>query len=308
MFRQLLRSVSLSAEVYHVNSCPSTAALGPGRIARHATINDILSQGLTKPGMPNIKEPLGLSRTNGREKPYLCHTLRRWIVKCSGNHFFVSWPHSDYNATYKGRCHALLLRDWTHLISAILEPSRNSKILWRRELSAAALPLNSSGQSWQSSRSTDPDLRRIKAKLWRTGAQLYRHILSRAAGHNRWSYICPRAAVRSSIRPLYEYKRPFLASVGYWGGIAEDPPVTAAPVQRLRWQYILLRSLRRLSTLVWTAVFRQFLSLASLLLLVLVLLVYRRMFLIIDWLLVALVKSAVRLSRPWTKKALNRTR
>src|SRR6218665_2415516 len=53
-----------------------SCGLGTGRIARHATINDIISRGLTQAGMPNIKKPPGLSRTDGKRPDGL--TLIPW--------------------------------------------------------------------------------------------------------------------------------------------------------------------------------------------------------------------------------------
>src|SRR5688572_11580450 len=40
--------------------------LGPGRTARHASLNDIIWRGLTKAGFPATKEPAGLARSDGR--------------------------------------------------------------------------------------------------------------------------------------------------------------------------------------------------------------------------------------------------
>src|SRR6218665_1938063 len=45
-----------------------SCGLGPGRLARHATINDIISRSLTETAMPNIEAPPGLCRTVG-ERP-----------------------------------------------------------------------------------------------------------------------------------------------------------------------------------------------------------------------------------------------
>ena len=62
----------VTANGSHGLSC----GLGPGRIARHATINDIISRCLTKARMPNIKEPPGLSRTDAKKPDVL--TLIPW--------------------------------------------------------------------------------------------------------------------------------------------------------------------------------------------------------------------------------------
>src|SRR6218665_1355614 len=49
----------VTADGSHGLSC----GLGPGRFARHAYLNDIISRSLTLAGVPNIKEPPGISRT-----------------------------------------------------------------------------------------------------------------------------------------------------------------------------------------------------------------------------------------------------
>lgn len=50
--------------------------LGPGRIARHSILNDIIHRALTRAGVPSIKEPTGLSRTDGKRPDGL--TLVPW--------------------------------------------------------------------------------------------------------------------------------------------------------------------------------------------------------------------------------------
>src|SRR6218665_107939 len=50
--------------------------LGPGRFARHAYLNDIISRSLTVAGAPDIKEPKGISRTDGKRPDRL--TLILW--------------------------------------------------------------------------------------------------------------------------------------------------------------------------------------------------------------------------------------
>jgi hypothetical protein len=62
----------VTADGSHGLSC----GLGPGRIARHAIINDLISRSLTQAGIPNIREPPGLSRTDGRRPDGL--TLIPW--------------------------------------------------------------------------------------------------------------------------------------------------------------------------------------------------------------------------------------
>src|SRR6218665_931862 len=43
-----------------------SCSLGFGRIPRHSTINNIIHRSLSKAGIPSIKEPPGLTRTDGR--------------------------------------------------------------------------------------------------------------------------------------------------------------------------------------------------------------------------------------------------
>jgi len=62
----------VTADGAHGLSC----GLGPGRIARHAALNDLISRSLTRAGFPNIKEPPGLSRSDGRRPDGL--TLIPW--------------------------------------------------------------------------------------------------------------------------------------------------------------------------------------------------------------------------------------
>jgi hypothetical protein len=62
----------VTADGSHGLSC----GLGPGRIARHAVLNDLVSRSLTRAGVPNIKEPPGLSRTDGKRPDGL--TLIPW--------------------------------------------------------------------------------------------------------------------------------------------------------------------------------------------------------------------------------------
>ena len=62
----------VTADGSHGLSC----GLGPGRVARHAALNDLVSRSLTRAGFPNIKEPPGLSRTDGRRPDGL--TLIPW--------------------------------------------------------------------------------------------------------------------------------------------------------------------------------------------------------------------------------------
>lgn len=62
----------VKADGAHGLSC----GLGPGRIARHAALNDLISRSLTRAGFPNIKEPPGLSRTDGKRPDGL--TLIPW--------------------------------------------------------------------------------------------------------------------------------------------------------------------------------------------------------------------------------------
>jgi len=41
-------------------------SLGPGRMARHASLNDLICRGLIRAGIPAVKEPPGLSRADGK--------------------------------------------------------------------------------------------------------------------------------------------------------------------------------------------------------------------------------------------------
>lgn len=78
----------LGATVCEPHNCPCGAMvtadgshglscrLGPGRLARHATLNDLISRGLSRAGIPNIKEPPGMSRTDGKRPDGL--TLIPW--------------------------------------------------------------------------------------------------------------------------------------------------------------------------------------------------------------------------------------
>jgi len=57
---------------HHGLSC----ALGPGRLPRHASLNDLVFRGLVRAGYPSTKEPAGLVRTDGRRPDGL--TLIPW--------------------------------------------------------------------------------------------------------------------------------------------------------------------------------------------------------------------------------------
>jgi hypothetical protein len=71
-------SLRLGASICEPHACPCGAVvtadgshgmscgLGPGRIARHAVLNDLISRSLTRAGVSNIKEPSGLLRTDGK--------------------------------------------------------------------------------------------------------------------------------------------------------------------------------------------------------------------------------------------------
>jgi hypothetical protein len=63
---------SVAADGLHGLSC----SLGPGRSSRHATLNDIVFRGLTRAGFPSTKEPVGLSRADGKRPDGL--TLIPW--------------------------------------------------------------------------------------------------------------------------------------------------------------------------------------------------------------------------------------
>jgi len=52
-------------------------SLGPGRVARHASLNDLICRGLIRAGIPAVKEPPGLSRADGKRPDGL--TLIPWL-------------------------------------------------------------------------------------------------------------------------------------------------------------------------------------------------------------------------------------
>ena len=54
--------VQVSENGSHGLSC----TLGPGRIPRHAMLNDVVHRALTRAGVPSIKEPPGLCRSDGK--------------------------------------------------------------------------------------------------------------------------------------------------------------------------------------------------------------------------------------------------
>ena len=62
------------ADGHHGLSC----ALGPGRLPRHASLNDLIFRSLVRAGFPSTKEPVGLVRTDGRRPDGL--TLIPWRV------------------------------------------------------------------------------------------------------------------------------------------------------------------------------------------------------------------------------------
>src|SRR6218665_1036175 len=66
------------------------------QIRRHAYLNDIISRSLALAGVPNIKEPPGISRTDGKRPDGL--TLIQW----QGGRCLL------WDATCDGRCGALL--------------------------------------------------------------------------------------------------------------------------------------------------------------------------------------------------------
>ena len=51
----------VAADGLHGLSC----ALGPGRLPRHASLNDLVHRGLIRAGFPSTKEPAGLMRSDG---------------------------------------------------------------------------------------------------------------------------------------------------------------------------------------------------------------------------------------------------
>src|ERR1043165_9527690 len=61
------------ADGHHGLSC----ALGPGRLPRHASLNDLIFRSLVRAGFPSTKEPMGLVRTDGRRPDGLTLRERR---------------------------------------------------------------------------------------------------------------------------------------------------------------------------------------------------------------------------------------
>ena len=78
----------LGTVICHPHSCPCgtlvtaegshglSCRLGPGRQARHAVLNDLICRGLIQAGIPAVKEPPGLSRSDGKRPDGL--TLIPW--------------------------------------------------------------------------------------------------------------------------------------------------------------------------------------------------------------------------------------
>src|SRR6218665_2704361 len=69
---------SCGARIDATGSHSLSCSLGFGRIARHSTINDIIHRSLSKAGIPSIKEPPGLLRTDGRRPDGL--TMIPWYA------------------------------------------------------------------------------------------------------------------------------------------------------------------------------------------------------------------------------------
>ena len=64
----------VASDGLHGLSC----TLGPGRLPRHASLNDLVYRALVRAGFPSTKEPSGLTRTDGRRPDGL--TLVPWRV------------------------------------------------------------------------------------------------------------------------------------------------------------------------------------------------------------------------------------
>src|SRR6218665_984384 len=62
----------VTAEGSHGLSC----RLGPGRYARHGVLNDLIWRGLTQAGVPSVKKPQGMLRSDGKKPDGL--TLIPW--------------------------------------------------------------------------------------------------------------------------------------------------------------------------------------------------------------------------------------
>src|SRR6218665_2648646 len=69
---------SCGARIDATGSHGLSFSLGFGRIARHSAINDIIHRTLSNAGIPSIKEPPGLLRTDGRRPDGL--TMIPWYA------------------------------------------------------------------------------------------------------------------------------------------------------------------------------------------------------------------------------------
>ena len=114
---------SVAADGLHGLSCP----LGPGRSSRHATLNDIIFRSLTRAGFPSTREPVGLSRTDGKRPDGL--TLIPWRAgRC------LIW-----DATVTDTSAASYLPDTSRVAGAAAERAAARKHVKYCELSATHL-------------------------------------------------------------------------------------------------------------------------------------------------------------------------
>ena len=113
----------VSADGHHGLSC----ALGPGRLPRHASLNDLIFRGLIRAGFPSTKEPVGLVRTDGRRPDGL--TLIPWRAgRC------LIW-----DATVTDTLAASYLSDTSQTAGAAAENASARKLDKYKELSSKYL-------------------------------------------------------------------------------------------------------------------------------------------------------------------------
>jgi hypothetical protein len=85
--------VQVKADGSHGLSC----SLGPGRAARHASLNELIYRSLVRAGFPAVKEPEGLSRADGKgpDGLYLISWRmgRALIWDATLTNLLTLWPH-----------------------------------------------------------------------------------------------------------------------------------------------------------------------------------------------------------------------
>src|SRR6218665_3144987 len=62
-----------------------SCSLGPGRTARHVNLNELICRSLVHAGIPATKEPMGLSRTDGK-RPYGLTLNAHFVAEGSRSH------------------------------------------------------------------------------------------------------------------------------------------------------------------------------------------------------------------------------